>query len=229
MNRFSKDTTVDKREKEFIDFCKGFQMRILNGRTLGDMLGKFTCFTPNGSSVVDYAIVSESVLKSILYFNVSDFVPTLSDCHCRLEWEMSAKFIDCNSTIDDDHINNHIHPMLAKYVWSDDSGTFFQDALTSQQIQTQISDFLNNMKSDSTLNINTASVKLANIMTQAADMSLKKQRKKDVNNKQKNMKWFDKDLKQLRFNLINYSKIYTKFPKDAVVKNIFHKLCRELA
>ena len=45
MNRFSKDTTVDKREKEFIDFCKGCQMRILNGRTLGDMLGKFICFT----------------------------------------------------------------------------------------------------------------------------------------------------------------------------------------
>lgn len=59
-------------------------MRILNGRTLGDMLGKFTCFTSNGSSVVDYAIVSESVLNSILYFNVSYFVPTLSDCHCRL-------------------------------------------------------------------------------------------------------------------------------------------------
>jgi len=185
MNRFSKDTTVDKRGKELIDFCKGCQMRILNGRTLGIMLGKFTCFTPNGSSVVDYAIVSESVLKSILYFNVSDFVPTLSDCHCRLEWEMSAKFIDCNSTIDEDHINNHIHPMLARYVWSDDSGTLFQDALKSQQIQTQISDFLNNMKYDSPLNINTASAKLANSITQAADMSLKKRRKKDVNNREK--------------------------------------------
>ena len=75
--------------------------------------------------------------------------------------------------------------MLARYVWSDDSGTLFQDALTSQQIYTQISDFLNNMNSDSTLNINTASVKLANIMTQTADMSLKKQRKKDVNNRKK--------------------------------------------
>jgi len=41
------------------------------------------------------------------------------------------------------------------------------------------------------------------------------------------MKWFDKDLKQLRFNLINYGKIYTKFPKDPVVKNHFYKLYRE--
>ena len=43
----------------------------------------------------------------------------------------------------------------------------------------------------------------------------------------KNMKWFDKDLKQLRFNLINYGKIYIKFPKDPVVKNHFNKLYRE--
>ena len=45
--------------------------------------------------------------------------------------------------------------------------------------------------------------------------------------RKKNMKWFDKDLKQLRFNLINYGKIYIKFPKDPVVKNHFNKLYRE--
>jgi hypothetical protein len=42
------------------------------------------------------------------------------------------------------------------------------------------------------------------------------------------MKWFDKDLKQLRFNLINYGNyipVYTKFPKDPVVKKKNFKLC----
>ena len=43
----------------------------------------------------------------------------------------------------------------------------------------------------------------------------------------KNMKWFDKVLKQLRFNLINYGKIYSKFPKDPVGKTHFYKLYRE--
>jgi hypothetical protein len=27
-----------------------------------------------------------------LYFNVNNFVPTISDCHYIIEWSMSAKF-----------------------------------------------------------------------------------------------------------------------------------------
>jgi hypothetical protein len=40
--------------------------------------------------VADYTIVSENALISILYYTISEFNPTLSDCHCKLEWEMSA-------------------------------------------------------------------------------------------------------------------------------------------
>ncbi|CAG2236063.1 unnamed protein product [Mytilus edulis] len=60
--------------------------------TLGDLQGNYTCFTPNGESVVDFAIVSEGTLKSISYFRILDFIPTLSDCHCRLEWALSANY-----------------------------------------------------------------------------------------------------------------------------------------
>ena len=67
LNRFNKDNKTDKRGKELLDFCIGHQLRILNGRTLGDLHGNFTCYTPNGTSVVDYAIVSESVLNGILF------------------------------------------------------------------------------------------------------------------------------------------------------------------
>jgi hypothetical protein len=45
------------------------------------------------------------------------------------------------------------------------------------------------------------------------------------------MKWFDKDLKQLRFNLINYGiiPVYTKFPKDPVVKNNFFQIVQRVS
>ena len=38
--------------------------------------------------MVDYVLVSENILEQI-FFHVSSFVPTLSDCHCKLEWEIS--------------------------------------------------------------------------------------------------------------------------------------------
>lgn len=179
MYRMSKDSKIDKRGKELLDFCKGYQLRILNGRTLGDMQSNFTCYTPNGTSVVDYAVVSESALKSILCFSVSDFIPTLSDCHCRLDWELSANYIVNNKNTN----SGNVHPMPLGYMWSDDSGSLFQEAMVSDLIQSQINDLLNNTTLDSTSDINIASVKLANIFTQAADMSLKKQKKNNNYNK----------------------------------------------
>ena len=47
-------------------------MYILNGRTLGDFMGKFTCHTKRGSSVIDYIISSRSLSNSI--FNMYEGV-----------------------------------------------------------------------------------------------------------------------------------------------------------
>jgi hypothetical protein len=39
-------------------------MRILNGRVIGDLFGKYTCHKQTGSSVVDYIIFSEELLTN---------------------------------------------------------------------------------------------------------------------------------------------------------------------
>ena len=56
-------------------------LRILNGRTTGDLLGQFACHTPNGCSVVDFFIVSENLFNNISFFKVSNLLADLSD-HC---------------------------------------------------------------------------------------------------------------------------------------------------
>lgn len=52
--RVSGDKIVDSRGKELIDLCIGNQLRILNGRCCDNTIGKYTCFKPKGSSVIDY-------------------------------------------------------------------------------------------------------------------------------------------------------------------------------
>jgi hypothetical protein len=66
--------------------------KIINGQVLNGIFGKFTCFTPNGTSTVDYVLSSECILEQILYMKVCNFIATLSDCHCMLEWSLSAKY-----------------------------------------------------------------------------------------------------------------------------------------
>lgn len=83
-DRNSQDTIVDVRGRDIIDICIGNKLRILNGRTLGDSKGKYTCYKPVGCSVIDYFIVSESLMSQILYMTVSDFITDFSDCHCKL-------------------------------------------------------------------------------------------------------------------------------------------------
>ena len=51
LHRNSEDTKVDDRGKQINELCISSRMRILNGRTLGDSFGKFTCQKPTGASV----------------------------------------------------------------------------------------------------------------------------------------------------------------------------------
>lgn len=63
------DSVVDTRGKDVIYLCVGNKLRIVNGRTLGDITGRYTCFNPTGCTVVDYFIVSEELLSKTLYLS----------------------------------------------------------------------------------------------------------------------------------------------------------------
>ena len=66
------DTCVNDYGKRLIELCKNARLHILNGRVLGDLNGKLTCFQWNGCSVVDYCIVHEDLLGVTEYFRVHE-------------------------------------------------------------------------------------------------------------------------------------------------------------
>lgn len=220
--RQSRDTKVDSRGKNLLDMCISQQLRLLNGRIIGDLFGKYTCYKPVGASVVDYAIVSESALNQVLYFRVNDFIPTLSDCHSKIEWKMSAYY-----TIVHEDMNNNVVPVSCNYIWSEDAPEKFQTALSSADIQDMIQDFEKSDIQNSPHSVNNAADKLSKIFITAADKSLRKARHKSNQKKQQENNWFDNDLKKMKLSLLNYGKVYSKFPTDPFVRNHFYKLYRE--
>ena len=54
---------VNQAGRWLIEKCVDNQFYILNGRTLGDFTGQFTCHTPRGSSTIDYFIASRSLFN----------------------------------------------------------------------------------------------------------------------------------------------------------------------
>ena len=74
---------VNKRGREFLDICRINDLVIANGRTIGDLFGKYTCHQKRGSSVVDYLLTPCQNLRNIMDFKVGEHHPLLSD-HCPI-------------------------------------------------------------------------------------------------------------------------------------------------
>ena len=73
LKRNNQDQICNTQGKNLLYLCIAAKLRILNVRYVGDSLGYFTCLTANGCSSVDYSIVSESLLSSVLFFTTQDF------------------------------------------------------------------------------------------------------------------------------------------------------------
>ena len=73
--RENQDSGQNSYGPKFLELCKKVNLRILNGRTLGDLTGKLTCFTGQGCSTVDYGAVSPTLLNFIRYFKVEPYLP----------------------------------------------------------------------------------------------------------------------------------------------------------
>ena len=71
---------LNQNSKLLLDICKSVPLRILNGRTSGDMIGRFTRYpiyygkneTNPLPSVINYALGNHDIIKKIKYFSISD-------------------------------------------------------------------------------------------------------------------------------------------------------------
>lgn len=92
--RRSKDSIVNAKGKQYMEFCEDNGLLILNGRTEGDEEGHYTYVSKNGSSVNDLAAISYYGLKMIKKFEVEEKV--WSD-HFPLKIEIKLNKIDINA------------------------------------------------------------------------------------------------------------------------------------
>ena len=71
------------------DYILSDTLKILNGKKIGDLTGKYTCHQSNGSSVVDYIIAEPNIFDKINYFQVLPLT-TYSD-HCQIIANLDIK------------------------------------------------------------------------------------------------------------------------------------------
>ena len=217
IKRFSSDTVSNKFGTLLLDICKSTDMRILNGRTLGDISGAYTSFQFNGQSVVDYIIVSEKLAPNIRTMKVSP--PNHLSDHAN---------VTCTLYLDDQISNwGKLHSQAKKttglktmnYKWHPDSNLKFKNALDTPIVENMMDTFVATNHVDS----HQCCKALNNIIFKAASLSLKVKLKKPSSKIRKDKLGFDKDCHSLKNEVLNLGKLVKKYPKDPVIYGNFRR------
>ena len=76
-----------------LKFCINTGFKITNGRMFNNnVIGRYTYYSPNGSSTIDYPIFNENNLK-----NKFEALPKLVESdHCPIKFNISNTKLDCN-------------------------------------------------------------------------------------------------------------------------------------
>ena len=90
-NRCNQDQSKNKYGHLLTEFCIATRSYITNGRTMGDLQGKYTCHELKGSSTVDYAVVNETLTNTIQSFQVLD--PNTGSDHSAILLNLSIQSI----------------------------------------------------------------------------------------------------------------------------------------
>ena len=195
--------TLNKSGKLLINLCKESSLKILNGRTIGDLKGKYTCTTYNGCSLVDYTLVSNQLFQGIGSFEVNDLTD-LSD-HCLINCSLLTCFYNKK------HRDNLI-PLPGKFIWDNVAIENFITNLKSEPIKHKLQDFL----MDTTDNSDSVVEKLNSILHETAKMSAKFIKGKIPNKKVKRKKkeWFSDSCRELRNTVKSYLSLINKYPNN---------------
>ena len=91
--RNNQDKHLNNYGKQLIEYCISTRSYIANGRTLGDIQGKLTCHQSNGSSTVDYAVITENLKNHVKSFEVLN--PDTGSDHSPISLQLNCphKFI----------------------------------------------------------------------------------------------------------------------------------------
>ena len=178
--RNSEDKDIDSRGKELIELCKSLGLVVLNGRKIGDLFGKYTSLQWNGSSVVDYVLVDQSIFSAIRFFKIGNFIPWLSD-HCATRFQLETCMINGSKSSDQGG------ERLDSLYWDAESPEKFIGLLRTHE--QEISETLAASPDTNILE------KFQNLVKSVVEEGKFKQRKKKTSN---DAPWFDSDCRKAK-------------------------------
>ncbi len=202
--RSNQDHTVNNYGRKLIEYCIATLSYIANGRTLGDLEGKFTCHQHNGSSTVDYAVIKEKIQQYVRRFQILD--PSTGSDHCPIILELVSNKNDHQTK---PILTNRPPPII----WNDKNKLKFVNKMNSDETHSKILE-INKLISNENNNLEVIVDKINNIydISESNNRSGEKQKKKRKKNKSK--KWYDQSCSELSQRLRRTAKSLAGSPNN---------------
>ena len=229
-NRTNMDKITNTNGNSLIDLCQCLDLKIVNGRCGSDKgIGKLTFHGPNGSSLIDYCIVSTELLPCIKNFNVDPLDKCLSDGHCPISLSLHlnsslGQFLPGVSPVDDDP-NDYIESdYIFSKRWIPENKQDFTNSFEASEINSLNETIwaLNNNQDLDQNSVDSITSKLSELFISTAQKAgmCKKRNKFKKNKKLKkktrkhpNQPWFSSDCESERTKYLDF-KNSIKFSKD---------------
>ena len=224
ISRNNLDKVINQQGQNLLNLCISSRLRILNGRYLGDSLGYHTCYTVNGCSTVDYAIVSRNLLSSVKFFCTTD-LNYLSD-HVQIYFVLSCKRY-CKNNIYKKEISHF--QKCQTYKWTDQSRNKMVEILNTEELKNKIVNFEVENFENNAEGVNFATKRLSEIFESISDRVCKI--KTPVNNKRKykpKKPWSDNELRNLKSKINYIGKQLKNKPFDKTLRNNYFCTAKEL-
>ena len=212
---------INNSGKLLLNLCKESSLRILNGRTIGDFTGKFTCITYNGCSVVDYMLVSTDLLDLVGYFDVHNFT-SLSN-HCIISCSLLLGFNTQNNS------KCQLDPLPNKFIWNQEAINSYIQNSNSSESRNKFDTFLNSTFTDPNDAVNS----LNSILQENAAKSAKLIKRVPIfknkrKAKPKRKPWFGDSCQDLYNTVKNYEKLVNKNPENHEYRHKFYSFRSKL-
>ena len=134
--RYNRDTTINSNGELLVEFCKANNLKIVNGRCGADKeLGDFTFNSPNGSSTIDYCIISPNFFSHILDFEVDVLDQNLSDFHSPIILTLKTDYENTQTNNTDQTIESDINYEPINSKWCSDKKLEFQSKFDLNKIE----------------------------------------------------------------------------------------------
>ena len=205
--RNNRDTKSNKYGKKLIDYCLATQSYIANGRTLGDLLGNYTCYETNGVSTVDYAIIKENIYEHITKFTIS--TPKMKSDHCILNLELLIPDFEY------DHNNNKSKSITA-IKWDDKVKQLFLKRMQTPKVIHKIKEIEESFNTEFEKTNDEILDKINYLYT----CNEKAKHKKTKHNSKKNnrKKWYDTSCYELYRKMKSLAKQCSKSPQSTQIR-----------